>query len=196
MSVPISQSLDGTGFSAQLAQNRRWLLTTGALLVVAGLAALAAPLVVGWAVEAIVGWSFVLAGASQLLYAGRAKGWAALVWQVLVGAVFLVGGVTLIANPVAGMLSLTLVIIAAFLASGVLKILIGLRLRPMDGWGWFVVLGLLSMTVGLLIWNRLPSAASWSLGMLVGIDFLSAGLVFLRFGYLAGRRGGAIAATA
>jgi hypothetical protein len=124
-----------------------------------------------------------LTDATQLLYAFGAKGWSGFTWQILIGAVFLLGGFTLLTNPVAGLISLTLVIIATFLASGVLKILIGFRLRPMDGWGWFMLLGLLSLAVGVLIWNQLPSSAAWSL-VLVGIDFLSTGLVFIRFGHL------------
>lgn len=179
--------LDGTGVSASLAQSHRSLYAVGILLIVAGLAALALPLFVGLAVEAVVGWAFVIAGVSQLLYVFRAKGWGGFAWQLLIGAVFLLGGITLLANPVAGLISLTLVIIATFMVSGALKILVGFRLRPMDGWGWFVLLGLLSLAVGLLIWNRLPSSAAWSLGLLVGIDLLSTGLVFLRFGHLAGQ---------
>jgi len=180
-------NLDGRGFSPPLAASRWWLYTVGFLLVLAGLGALAIPFVASIAVEAVVGWAFVLAGLVQLAYALRTKGWGGFAWQILIGAIFLIGGLMLITNPVAGLLSLTLVIIATFLASGVIKILVGFRLRPMDGWGWFVLLGILSLVVGVLIWNRLPSSAAWSLGLLVGIDFLSTGLVFLRFGYLAGQ---------
>lgn len=177
----------GTRLSAPQAQGRGSLYAIGLLLIVAGLAALALPFVASLAVEAVVGWAFVIAGLSQLLYAFRAKGWGGFAWQLLIGAVFLLGGLTLITNPVAGLISLTLVIIATFIASGVLKIVVGLRLRPMEGWGWFVLLGILSLVVAVLIWNRLPSSAAWSLGLLVGIDFLSTGLVFLRLGYVAGR---------
>jgi uncharacterized membrane protein HdeD (DUF308 family) len=181
---------DGTG-GAQLspppAQSRWWLHAVGILLIAAGLSALALSLLASLAMEAVVGWAFVIAGLSQLLYAFGAKGWGGFAWQILIGAIFLLGGLTLLTNPVAGLISLTLVIIATFIASGVLKILIGFRLRPMNGWGWFVVLGILSLAVGLLIWNQLPTSAAWGLGLLVGIDFLSTGLVFLRFGYLAGQ---------
>lgn len=180
----------------QIPQSRWWLYAIGILLIIAGLAALALPFFASLAVEAVVGWAFVIAGISQLLYAFRAKGWGGFAWQLLIGAVFLLGGFTLITNPVAGLISLTLVIIATFIASGVLKVLIGFRLRPVDGWGWFVLLGILSLSVGLLIWNQLPSSAAWSLGLLVGIDFLSTGLVFLRFGYLAGQASRMIGATA
>lgn len=187
MPQPHLTRLDGTGLSGPLARSRWWLYAVGFLLIVAGSAALVLPFFASLAVEAVVGWAFVIAGIAQFLYALRTKGWGGFVWQVLIAAVFLVGGFTLITNPVAGLISLTLVIIATFVASGILKILIGFRLRPMDGWGWFVLLGVLSLAVGLLIWNRLPSSAAWSLGLLVGIDFLSTGLVFLRFGYLAGQ---------
>ncbi|RDI57886.1 HdeD family acid-resistance protein [Microvirga subterranea] len=190
------ENLDGRGFSRPLAESRWWLFTVGGLLVLAGLSALAIPFVASIAVEAVVGWAFVLAGLVQLAYALRTKGWGGFAWQILIGAIFLLGGLTLITNPVAGPLSLTLVIIATFLASGVIKILVGFRLRPMDGWGWFVLLGILSLIIGVLIWSRLPSSAAWSLGLLVGVDFLSTGLVFIRFGFLAGQRNGAAGAIA
>jgi uncharacterized membrane protein HdeD (DUF308 family) len=180
-------NLDGRGFSRQLAESRWWLFMVGVLLILAGLLALLLPLMASLAVEAVVGWAFMLAGVTQLVYAFRAKGWGGFAWQILIGAIFVLGGFTLVTNPVAGLFSLTLVIIATFVASGILKILIGFRLRPVDGWGWFVLLGILSLAVGIMIWNQLPSSAAWSLGLLVGIDFLSTGLVFLRFGRLAGR---------
>lgn len=188
MAQPALSNLDGTEFSGPLVQNRWWLYVIGILLILAGIGALALPLVASLAVEVVVGWAFVVAGVAQLVYAWRAKGWTGMVWQILIATIFLVAGVTLLTNPVAGLLSLTLVVIAAFLASGVIKIAIGFRLRPLDGWGWFILLGVLSLLIGLLIWNSLPSSAAWSLGLLVGIDFLSTGLVFLRFGYLVGRR--------
>jgi uncharacterized membrane protein HdeD (DUF308 family) len=187
MSRPALANIPGVASHRPPAESRWWLYAVGSLLIIAGSSAVAIPFLASLAVELVVGWAFVVGGVSQLLYAARAKGWSGFVWQVLLGAVFLVGGVTLITNPVAGLISLTLVIIATFLASGVLKILIGFRLRPLEGWGWFVVLGLLSLAVGVLIWNRLPSSAAWSLGLLVGLDFLAAGLVFLLFGLRASR---------
>lgn len=180
--------LDGAALTPQLAGSRWSLVAVGGLLVLAGAAALALPFVASLAVETVVGWVFVLAGVSQVVYALRAKGWGGFAGQLLIGVVFVVGGITLITNPVAGLISLTLVIIATFVASGILQILLGFRLRPLDGWGWFTLLGVLSLLVGLLIWNRLPSSAGWSLGLLVGIDFIATGIVFLRFASLAGKR--------
>jgi uncharacterized membrane protein HdeD (DUF308 family) len=196
--MPQSQlkHLDGSGLTLQLARTRRSLTMPGVILIVAGITALALPSIASLAVEAVVGWAFVLVGISQLMHAFRATGWAGFAGQLLMGMIFLVAGVTLITNPVAGLISLTVVIIATFVASGILKLLVGFRLRPLDGWGWFIVLGLLSLAVGLLIWNRLPSSAAWSLGLVVGIDFISTGLVFLRFASLARQRPGTITAAA
>ncbi|MDB5572410.1 MAG: hded protein [Hyphomicrobiales bacterium] len=181
------EKLDGTSFTRELADSRWWLYAVGFLLMLAGFAAIAAPFWASLAVEAIVGWMFIIGGVSQLIHAWQTKGWGGFAWETLIGLVFLIGGFTLLTNPVAGLFSLTLVIIATFLTSGVFKIAIGLHLRPMDGWGWFIVLGIISIVVGVMIWNRLPTSAAWSLGLLAGVDFLSAGLVFLRFGHLAGR---------
>jgi uncharacterized membrane protein HdeD (DUF308 family) len=92
MSQSTLGNLDGTGFTRQFAEGRWWLAGVGAFLIIAGISALAFPVFASLAVEAVVGWAFILAGLSQLLYAIRSAGWGGFAWQALLGAVFLVGG--------------------------------------------------------------------------------------------------------
>jgi uncharacterized membrane protein HdeD (DUF308 family) len=57
---------------------------------------------------------------------------------------------------------------------------VGFRLRPLDGWAWFLLLGALSLLVGVLVFNRIPSESNTSAALLVGIDLVATGFVFLR----------------
>jgi uncharacterized membrane protein HdeD (DUF308 family) len=174
-------------FSPEPVESRWKLNAVAVLLIVAGGSVFALPLFASLVVETVVGWAFLIAGIFQLLRVWGAKKWRRFAWQVAIAALLMIGGFTLLTNPAAGLISLKLMIIAIFLASAVLMILVGLRLRPSEGWIWFVLLGHLSLATGGLIWHLLPSSAAWSLGLLIGVDLLSAGVVLLHFGSLTGR---------
>jgi uncharacterized membrane protein HdeD (DUF308 family) len=178
--VTVTGSTDGHKVSDPLAGTRRWLMPIGIILILTGLLAAIVPFYGSVRVEQAIGWALGLAGAVQLFHAFRATGWGGFVGQLVNGAVFLVGGITLIAGVPAGAVSLSIVIVATFLAGGIMQIVVGFRLRPLDGWGWFLLLGVLSVLLGILIFNQLPSSANWSAALLVGIDLVATGLVFLR----------------
>jgi uncharacterized membrane protein HdeD (DUF308 family) len=166
--------------SDPLAGTRKWLMPIGILLVLLGVLAAALPFFGSVRVEQAIGWALGLAGAAQLFHAFRATGWGGFVGQLVNGAVFIVGGITLVAGVPAGAVSLSIVIVATFLAGGIMQIVVGFRLRPLDGWAWFLLLGALSIVLGLLVFNQIPSAANWNAALLVGIDLVATGLVFLR----------------
>ena len=65
---------------------------------------------------------------------------------------------------------------------GVFKIISGLRLRPNDGWLWIVLAGVVSIILGVMIWNRLPSSAVTTVGFLTGVALLLSGLSYVVVG--------------
>ncbi|HZI75433.1 MAG TPA: DUF308 domain-containing protein, partial [Gemmatimonadales bacterium] len=94
----------------------------------------------------------------------------------------------------AGVLSLTIVVAALFLAEGVLELVLAFRLRPQEGWAWVLLSGLLAIAVGALIAADLPSSATWALGVLAGVNMLATGWSFA-FLALAARRANTRAAA-
>ena len=51
-------------------------------------------------------------------------------------------------------------------------------IRPFDHWGWTLVGGITSLILGTLILSISPQAP-WILGILVGVDLLMAGAIFI-----------------
>jgi uncharacterized membrane protein HdeD (DUF308 family) len=173
-------AVDPSKISDPLAGTRRWLMPIGLLLILLGVVAAIVPFYGAIGAEQAIGWALGIAGAAQLFHAFRATGWGGFVGQLVNGAVFVVGGITLVAGVPAGAVSLSIVIVATFLAGGIMQIVVGFRLRPLDGWAWFLLLGALSLLVGVLVFNRIPSESNTSAALLVGIDLVATGFVFLR----------------
>src|SRR5271169_3255785 len=96
----------------------------GVLLIVFGMVAVGSPFLAAVAVNVIVAWLIVLAGVVHLMLAFRAHGAGSMLWKLLVGVAYLCFGGYLIARPVIGVASLTLLLASLFLIEGILDIVL------------------------------------------------------------------------
>src|SRR5690606_9838042 len=147
--------------------------------LVGGVLALFNPFAATLAATLMAGWAFVLLGVLQIVQSFQVKGWGGFLWALLFGLLSLAVGISLIYNPLAGMVSLTLLVAVLFLAFGVVKIMYAFSLRPISGWVWVLVSGLLSLALGILILADFPWAAVSVLGILLGVELISNGVLFL-----------------
>jgi len=177
------------GARRQIADNWGWFLALGVLLIVVGVAAIAFPLLSTIATKIALGWIFLIAGALIVAHAFPIRQWQGVLLSLLIGALYLVAGAWLAFTPFAGVVALTILLAALFLAEGVLEVIMAVRVRPHEGWGWLLLSGLVAIAVGVLIAAELPSSAAWAIGLLTGINLLSSGVSFVALA-LAGRRAG------
>jgi uncharacterized membrane protein HdeD (DUF308 family) len=89
---------------------------------------------------------------------------------------YLLGGLLLLFNSLAGMVSLTLLMIALI---GALRMVMALRMRPDRGWGWLLIGGIagLALAVGMTV--LLPWIGLTALGLLAGIALIFEGWGFV-----------------
>ena len=172
-----------------------WFLAAGILLIVAGLAAIAFPLLSGIVAKTFLGWLFMVGGVIMIIHAFSAPGWKGFIWELLIGILYLVAGFYLAFFPLAGLLTLTILIAALFLAEGMAEIVMAFQVRPHEGWGWVLLSGIAALAVGVMIGMGLPGSATWALGLLVGINLLFSGWSYV-FLALAGRKAHERLATA
>jgi uncharacterized membrane protein HdeD (DUF308 family) len=177
-----------------IADNWGWFLALGILLVVAGIAAIAFPLLSTIAAKIALGWIFLASGLVLIVHAFSIKRWGGFLMSLLLGVLYLVAGGWLAFFPLTGIITLTILLAALFLAEGVLEVITAFRVRPHEGWAWLLFSGLVAVAVGVMIAYELPSSAAWAIGLLVGVNLLSTGVSFIVLA-LAGRRGGVTAAT-
>jgi uncharacterized membrane protein HdeD (DUF308 family) len=139
-------------------------------------------------VSAIVfGVALLVAGLFEIVQAFWAEHWSGLFWRLLVGALYAVGGVVLIADPLAASVLLTLAFSAALIASGVMRIYLALAYWERHGW-LLLASGIVGVLAGLVVLLKWPLSGLWVFGLVVGIDLVLHGLWWVVTGWTA--RGG------
>ncbi|WP_437276794.1 HdeD family acid-resistance protein [Sorangium sp. KYC3313] len=163
-------------------ENRGSFLGLGIALLVLGVLAILMPVVASLVSAVVIGSVLVVSGLLLGVHAVRNPRWANSSWS-LVSALFqIVAGVLIVAFPVTGTMTLTLILAAFFFADGFLRIIRAIQHRGMPAWGWLLFDGLLSLALGVLIWWRWPSTAAWALGLLVGVNLIISGSSMLLIG--------------
>ena len=156
-----------------------WAIGVSVLLIILGIMAIALPFVAGLAVSAIVGWMLVFGGVTHLAAAFHVRGAGAVLWEILVGLVYLVGGGYMVFHPLIGVATLTLFLAGVFLAEGVFEIVAFFGIRGQKNSGWMLFDGLVTIFLAGLIWFHWPSSSIWAIGTIVGISLLMSGVKWL-----------------
>ncbi len=162
-----------------VAENWGWFLALGIVLIAAGIAAIAFPLVSSIAAKIFLGWIFMITGVVLIVHAFSASRWAGVAWSLIVGLLYLVAGGYLAFFPLTGLLTLTILLAALFVAEGIAEIVMGFTVRPLDGWMMLIVSGLVAIAAGVLIVLGLPYSAEWAIGLLVGINLIFTGWTYV-----------------
>jgi len=153
-----------------------WSIFLGVLLLIAGFIAIALPPIAGIAASVFFGWLLLIAGIAHLVYAWSERGAGAVIWQVLIGVVYVIAALYMLVLPVAGVVTLTLVLAFYILIAGIFELAVFFRLRGLPGAIWFLVDGLASFLLAGLIFFHWPSSSLWAVGTLVGISLLMSGI--------------------
>ena len=165
--------------TADLRAATTWSIVLSVLMIAAGVLAIGVPLVAGVAVTAIVGWLLLLSGLFHLAFAWRAGRAGAVLWQILLGFVYGAIGLYVLASPVAGLESLTLAIALYLFIEAVLEFVLWSRFRDVQGRGWLLVDGIVTLVLAAMIWSTWPSNAVWVVGTLIGISMFFSGITRL-----------------
>jgi uncharacterized membrane protein HdeD (DUF308 family) len=83
--------------------------------------------------------------------------------------------VVMLRNPVASAATLTLFMAGFLMFAGFLRIVASLVLK-MSAWGWVMLNGIISLTLGVLILYQWPVSALWVIGLFIGIELLMHGI--------------------
>ncbi len=156
-------------------------LAEGVLLVVLGMVAILIPPLATLAVTILFGWLFLISGVIGLVTTFWMRNAPGFWWALISAALAILAGGWMLAQPVAGALSLTLVLIAFFVIEGVASIFFSLdHRREFSGqWGWMLASGVVDLALAVMLLMGLPSTAVWALGLLVGINMVFGGVALI-----------------
>jgi uncharacterized membrane protein HdeD (DUF308 family) len=178
-----TEGLHGAGTIIKKASG--WFIGMAVVFILLGMMAIIEPGVAGLAVTILVGWLLVFGGAAHLIAAFSGGGAGRVLWQVLIGIVYIVGGVYFLMHPLMGLGTLTLFLALIILAEAVFEIIAYFRMRGHGGSSWLLVNALITLLLGGLIWLHWPSSSVWAIGTLVGVNLLITGFSRLMFGLAA-----------
>jgi len=152
-------------------------LVEGVVLVALGLLAIVLPPIATLAVEILFGWLFLISGIVGLVTTFWMRQAPGFWWALLSAVLGIAAGIVLLARPVSGVLTLTLILIVFFTIEGVASIMYALEhKRELSGrWGWMLASGIVDLIVAGIILVGLPGTAAWAIGLLVGINMVFGG---------------------
>jgi uncharacterized membrane protein HdeD (DUF308 family) len=176
-------SIQGIQRAATAALHEHWVLflVEGVVLLVLGATAVVLPPIATLAVTILFGWLFLVSGIVGLVTTFWMRQAPGFWWSLLSAALGIIVGAMLLASPVTGALSLTLVLIAFFLIEGAVSIMFALdHRRELSGqWGWMLMSGIIDLILAVMIFAGLPSTAAWAVGLLVGINMIFGGTALI-----------------
>lgn len=158
--------------------NRNLRITTGVLLVLAGLASIVFPFISALALTIGFGAVAVVAGVSQLLRLGAAGGSSARLFRLLSALLYLGGGVFVLLFPLDSSFSLTLFIGALLVVEAVME-LAAAATAAGPARATVLLDGVVTAILGVLVLAEWPTDTLWVIGTLFGVAlFLSAFRMF------------------
>lgn len=159
------------------ASSKWWaFLALGAVSVVVGLLLVLDLFAAVTTLALLVALGLVVTGIGELMSAGRYRS----VLGFVAGAVLVVGGILAAVWPDITLWALAVIVGIDLLISGIARIVGAIQFR-VDGWGWLLFGGVLSVVVGVmaLVW---PEATILVLGVLLGLRMLLFGVSEIMFG--------------
>jgi uncharacterized membrane protein HdeD (DUF308 family) len=167
--------------TASLSAHWRFFLAEGIVLVILGLAAVLIPPLATLAVEALIGWILLASGIIGLISTFRMRGSPGFSWSLLSGLAAVVAGIVLLAWPLSGAVSLTVILTVFLSFEGFASIMLALNHRHgfSSRWGFMLVSGIVDLVLAAIILMGLPGTAAWAIGLLVGINMLFGGAALI-----------------
>lgn len=184
MPISIDSAAEVYRDAVRAAVRRFWLLYLGqaAILSLAGLTALIFPVFSTQALMLVLGWLLILSGAVQaggLIFGRHTPD----VWLQLISAILaLLIGFLFLRNPEQSLVTFSLLIVVFFMIEGVARLVWAMTIRPLPGWLYVLLSGILGVALSIVLIINLETTAAWLLAVLVGIQLLGAGAAL---GYVA-----------
>jgi uncharacterized membrane protein HdeD (DUF308 family) len=158
----------------------KWTNAIAILMIVLGIIAIAFPFFASVASTLLFGWIFIFAGITQIAYTFQSKGAGQVIGKLVLGLLYLLSGILVVANPFEGVLALTLVLGITIFVQGVIQVAIAFQMRRISSnWGLMLVSGIIGIIFGIFIWSNFPSNAVWLIGTFIGINLLFDGVWML-----------------
>ena len=155
-----------------------WFLIAGYSLILIGILTILFPFVASLALEGFVGIAFLLVGLSHAFHSFQSQHWSGRLSGFLIASIFMLGGLSLFAAPMAGIQSIALIIGVIILVESLSKLIFSRKLQLPNPVLW-IVDGCVGIVFAILILANWPQDAVWVVGLLIGIRIAFTGAILV-----------------
>jgi uncharacterized membrane protein HdeD (DUF308 family) len=166
-----------------LGKRRVWFVSLGIVLMVVGSLAIAAAFIATLTSVVVFGIFLFCGGVVQIVNAILARTWKGFILHVFAGLLYLVVGGLMVVHPIEAAEGLTLMLAAAFLVGGAMRMIYAF-MHSFAGSGWVLVNGFISLLLGISIWRQWPESSLWVIGLFIGIDLVFNGWLWVMLGLM------------
>lgn len=168
----------------QLKENRGWFLTLGIGLVALGILAIVFGLSSTLITVTFIGIYMGIAGLIEGVKAFKVTKWSSFFLHLFLSVLYIVTGIFIALNPTINAISLTLLLALAFVVAGILRLFFAFTTNLPNKF-FAIVNGILTITLGLLIWYQWPYSGLWVIGTLIGLDSIFTGWSWINLSLMA-----------
>ncbi len=154
----------------------------GIATMVLGFLAILAPILVGFSLLWMLGLLGVGAGLVRMFWAFQTGSLGKGVLVFAIGGLTLLCGIALLSNPLLASGVLTIVLAIYFVVDGAAEIGTAFAIPRGSRRRWMLFGGVVSIVLGVLIWQQYPLAGVWAIGILLGIKLLFGGMIMVAAG--------------
>ena len=187
--------IDFPSIATRPAPRAGWFIALGIVSVLLGVLAWADVIVTTLASTVLIGLLLIAAGIVQLVHAAAHRGGDGPLHRrtgtwlpALIGVLYVLGGVSIIREPLTGSLLLTAFLAGCLIFAGLARAVWAGGHRQLAGWWSLLLSGLVALAVGILIYVSLPWSGLWLLGTVVAVELIVGGIAALGFGLSLRRR--------
>jgi uncharacterized membrane protein HdeD (DUF308 family) len=166
-----------------------WIVALGLVYLVTGLVALGSVMTATVASVLVVGVMMIVAGVAEVINAFQVKSWGKFLLWILLGVLYIIAGFVTFENPLLAAALLTLMLGAALVASGIMRIILAFGMKQETPWIWVVLSGVITLLLGVIILAHWPVSSLFVLGLFLGVDLVMAGAGWIGMGFSLRRRG-------
>ena len=160
----------------------RWLIASAAVVFFCGVLAIVLPLTFSVGVAAVLGALFIVAAIAHLVFAFH-FGSGTLGWHAFIAGLYGLAAISLLVNPLLGVVLLALMVGVVLIAEGIIEIVLFFLLREYRHAVWMLIDGVVTLVLGIVACAHWPPASLELVQYLVGISFISSGISRLVLGF-------------
>ena len=129
----------------------------------------------------ILGYFLILGAAMYIGGACFTSSWNGFFLTILMGVLELIVGLICVRHPEEAAIVYTLLMAAYFMVGGLFRIVTA-AVGQFRGRGWVFLSGLITLILGVMIWQQMPFSGLWVIGTFLGIDLIINGSWYFMLG--------------